>query len=67
MPVPGAYRELFRRGLKKLVESNELTAQDKQDAEHYLNLLDDPSYKFMKEIRSGGDRYWRSGELFMSS
>jgi hypothetical protein len=67
MPTPGAYRELFKRGLQTLLERNDLTASERADINHYLKLLADPSYKFGRMEYNGGNQHYASGELFLRS
>lgn len=54
-PKPGAYRELFKSGLIALLKGGELSEQDRKDVVHYLQLLEDPNYKF--GVLQGGGGY----------
>ena len=53
IPTPGAYRELFKAGLIELLKGNRLSELQQKDAEHYLQLLEDPDYRF-GILQSGG-------------
>ena len=66
-PNPGAYRKLFERGLNALIATGQLTDDEKRDAEEYLEMLKNNSYKFGKFTSHSGDRSWAPGELFMSA
>ena len=65
MPTPGAYRELFKKGLDGLVASGKLAEAELADALAYRAMLDDPNYKFGR-LGQGQGRF-APGELFLRS
>ena len=66
---PGAYRELFKKGLNALLynpDDFEMSEDDVEATRHYLQLLDNPNYKF-GQFEQGSNKNYAPSELFFRS